>query len=664
MAIQIQYRRGSASQWATDNPILAIGEPGYETDTGKFKVGNGSSAWNSLPYSSGIQGPTGPTGPQGIAGPTGAIGATGPTGALGPTGPTGPFGPTGPQGIQGIQGIQGVAGPTGPTGSIGNTGPTGPTGATPAIGGSNTQVQYNSSGVFAGSANLTFNGTALTLGGNPTITSGTANGVAYLNGSKVLTTGSALTFDGSFLGVAGYLTLTRSGKSLYVNPNFSGSNTYADIQTDTGMSLAFSPSGSEQMRLTSTGLGIGTSSPAVRLDVAGLARINTGTYAAGYGLTFQANSETSRTYQMGMVTDGNFAIYDSAAADTRVTLDTSGNLGLGVTPSAWSGVSNVFQLKGNAYIASTTHVMNHTANAFYNGSNWIYTSTNFAGQAEQVNGEHHWYTAPSGTAGNAVTFTRRMTLDASGNLGVGTNSPSFASGGGIAIYNAASAARLVLKNATTGDGAGDGFQLAVSNADAYIEQRENAALIFATNNTERARIDSSGNLLVGTTSTTPASSDVNGVAIRPAGNASQFTGEGGSAVIINRKANDGPAMSIRRAGTEVGSISVTTSATAYNTSSDYRLKNTIAPMTGALAKVALLKPCTYKWNSDGSDGEGFIAHELAEVVPQAVTGQKDAVDADGKPVYQGIDTSFLVATLTAAIQELKAEFDAYKSTHP
>ena len=65
-----------------------------------------------------------------------------------------------------------------------------------------------------------------------------------------------------------------------------------------------------------------------------------------------------------------------------------------------------------------------------------------------------------------------------------------------------------------------------------------------------------------------------------------------------------------------------------------------------------------------SDGEGFIAHELAEVCPQAVTGEKDAVDVEGKPIYQGIDTSFLVATLTAAIQELKAEFDAYKATHP
>jgi hypothetical protein len=81
-------------------------------------------------------------------------------------------------------------------------------------------------------------------------------------------------------------------------------------------------------------------------------------------------------------------------------------------------------------------------------------------------------------------------------------------------------------------------------------------------------------------------------------------------------------------------------------------------MTGALDKVSLLKPCTYKWNADGSDGQGFIAHELAEVEPGCVTGEKDAVDAEGKPKYQGIDTSFLVATLAAAIQELKAIVDA------
>jgi hypothetical protein len=98
--------------------------------------------------------------------------------------------------------------------------------------------------------------------------------------------------------------------------------------------------------------------------------------------------------------------------------------------------------------------------------------------------------------------------------------------------------------------------------------------------------------------------------------------------------------------------------TQYNTSSDYRLKENIAPMVGSLAKVQLLKPCTYKWKSTGAAGQGFIAHELQEVVPDAVSGEKDAVDSEGGIVAQGIDTSYLVATLTAAIQELNAKVDA------
>jgi hypothetical protein len=116
-----------------------------------------------------------------------------------------------------------------------------------------------------------------------------------------------------------------------------------------------------------------------------------------------------------------------------------------------------------------------------------------------------------------------------------------------------------------------------------------------------------------------------------------------------------------------GSITQPTATTvAYNTSSDYRLKENVQTMVGALEKVAALKPVTYTWKQEfgGGNGQGFIAHELQDVVPECVTGEKDAVDVDGNPKYQGIDTSFLVATLTAAIQELKAEFDAYKATHP
>ena len=111
----------------------------------------------------------------------------------------------------------------------------------------------------------------------------------------------------------------------------------------------------------------------------------------------------------------------------------------------------------------------------------------------------------------------------------------------------------------------------------------------------------------------------------------------------------------------VGEITTNGSTTSYVTSSDYRLKENIQRMTGALEKVAQLNPVTYNWKADGSEGQGFIAHELQAVVPDCVSGEKDAVDADGKPVHQGIDTSFLVATLTAAIQELKSELDSVKT---
>jgi hypothetical protein len=264
-----------------------------------------------------------------------------------------------------------------------------------------------------------------------------------------------------------------------------------------------------------------------------------------------------------------------------------------------------------------------------------------------------------------------MRIDSSGFVGIGTNAPS--------PYGGA----LVVRKANTGQG--------VTNATAQFSDAVNSALWIGhtsgalnlvadqaiafgytngTTTSERMRIDSSGSLLVGKT----ADSNITaGCQLNAAGTASfvqSTTADGPLTQFTNISAStpNGFRFTSFRFGasaTEIGTITKSSaSAVAYNTTSDYRLKQDIAPMTGALAKVQALKPVTYKWKADGSDSQGFIAHELQAIVPDCVTGEKDAVDEEGNPRYQGMDTSFLVATLTAAIQELKAEFDAYKSTHP
>jgi hypothetical protein len=184
-----------------------------------------------------------------------------------------------------------------------------------------------------------------------------------------------------------------------------------------------------------------------------------------------------------------------------------------------------------------------------------------------------------------------------------------------------------------------------------------STIAINTASSERMRIESDGGVRINNTSNATFSAQLN----------TQFTTGvqcGMYLKVTNTRASQTMMIFGNTNNDAVGSIATNGAGTSYNTSSDYRLKQDIAPMTGALAKVALLKPCTYKWKFDGSDGEGFIAHELAEVCPHAVTGEKDAVNKDGNPIHQGIDTSFLVATLTAAIQELNAKFEAYKATHP
>jgi hypothetical protein len=254
-----------------------------------------------------------------------------------------------------------------------------------------------------------------------------------------------------------------------------------------------------------------------------------------------------------------------------------------------------------------------------------------------------------------VNSTEVMRIDSSGNVGIGTTTPSYpltvvsnSSAVGLATYGRSSD-NLAGTYYFSNNGATTYGTILASATEFRLTSTPAAAVqTFYTNGTERMRIDSSGNLLVGTTTL------VGSARLSVVNNLSSNAG-----INIDDSANSSGGTFARfsvSGGTLCGYISrvTTTNAVAYNTSSDYRLKENIIPMSGALAKVQQLKPVTYRWKDCGVDSQGFIAHELQAVVPDCVTGEKDAVDADGNPVYQGIDTSFLVATLTAAIQEQQA----------
>lgn len=195
---------------------------------------------------------------------------------------------------------------------------------------------------------------------------------------------------------------------------------------------------------------------------------------------------------------------------------------------------------------------------------------------------------------------------------------------------------------------------------------------FYTNNTERMRIDAAGSLLVNRTAAA-----INGQKM--------FIESDNFVVGINGINTTGEAVRFFSNGTTVGTISYTGSATAYNTSSDYRLKEDWLPMAGASARIMDLKPINFAWKVDGSRTDGFLAHELAEVVPEAATGTKDAmrdeeyeitpaeVDEDGAtvteavigtrsvPDMQGIDQSKLVPLLTASLQEALTKIESMEA---
>lgn len=481
---------------------------------------------------------------------------------------------------------------------------------------------------------LTANATGFSVAGGTTSKTLTVSNNLTLAGAdgSTLNIGSGGTLGtGAFATIANYLT-TASAASTYAplaNPTFTGTATTPNLTFNTAGGrikgdLSSATLANRIMFQSSTTNGNSTVSV-----------LPNGTATVGQFQAF-SSSDPANASVGSLQVDSTYVSIISGNSGTGVirpfrvnigasqmlTLDTAGNLGLGVTTSA----SSLPTIQSLYAIVSGSLQANTVANAYYSGE-WKYVGTGAATQYQQSAGIHQWYTAPSGTAGNVISFTQAMTLDASGNLDIGTTGTSDR-------YQ-----NIIATSAKLTFNAGTGF---TGSAATSVYNQSAIPLVFGTNNTERARIDSSGNLLVGRTSTVGFGST--GVQVESTGQLVFFRTQNSTVQTFYNFSSQAI----------VGTISIGTTTTSYNTSSDYRLKHDIAPMQNALQRVAALKPVTYKWNADGSDGEGFIAHELAEVCPQAVTGEKDAVDADGKPVYQGIDTSFLVATLTAAIQEQQA----------
>jgi hypothetical protein len=337
---------------------------------------------------------------------------------------------------------------------------------------------------------------------------GSTNGRIQVEGSS----GFGMVFVQASSGQSAQLQLNSNGGSGRRFAIASSSAGTFDLSDETAASTRLSVAANGNLAVDTNTLfvdaannrvGVGTASPLTRMH------INDGTNR-NILISTDATQFGSSGMAVGSFTDGaagyaplvliGSTVQVAAGGSIRTTLDASGNLGLGVTPSAWSSGGNI-QLGNNKAIIGTGEYINVGANWFFDGAN-KYVTNGFASNYFQNLGTHIWYTAASGTAGNAISFTQAMTLDASGNLGVFDAAPQTtlnnfsASSRGISISNAYPTIAL----SDTGNATWQ-FFLAQDVGEAYLWNRANGPLILATNNTERARITATGELLVGTTST-------------------------------------------------------------------------------------------------------------------------------------------------------------------
>jgi hypothetical protein len=602
---------------------------------------------------------------------------------------------------------------------------TSPTLVTPALGTPASGVVTNLTGTASININGTVGATTASTGAFTTLTTsstvthngGTANGVAYLNGSKVLTTGSALTFDGSTLGVltanAQPVSISSSNASAtlvqHTNSNASadlfyrfrqngGAGNFYDLTMEGSTNdFTIDYNDNERLRITSAGnVGIGTSSPGYKIDAQGSTPAYFGLDATngtriGYASAIPTNSGSCF---VGWVPEGVAGVNGdlalcprtsaggrilfftgSTTPSERMRLDSSGNLGLGVTPSAWWSGIKALQFGTAGVLWSNSDRATFASNIYVDSvTNLKYINDGYALRYAQETGAHTWYSAPSGTAGGTVTFTQAMTLDASGNLMVGgTNNDPFGrafTGTRTVLGNNSGETGLTFRSGTgttsyleMGSGSTFLFSLTSNASGTQLQTTTAVPLIFSTNAGERARITSGGDLLVGTTS--QIGSEKFGVD-SGSGAAGKFKGGSDANVTLDmwNPATSGDnifaAFRTETAETTRGSITYNRTAglVAYNVTSDYRAKDISGPVTDSGALIDSVPVYMGKMKGATQERPMFIAHE---VPAYAHTGEKDAVDDDGKPVYQQMDASALIPVMWAEIQSLRARLAALEA---
>jgi hypothetical protein len=466
--------------------------------------------------------------------------------------------------------------------------------------------------------------------------------------------------------------------------------------------MVFGTSNAEQMRLTSTGLGIGTSSPGAKLGVlsadgattsivaGATGKLRTFGYAdATRGALIDSINTAENTY-LPLTLNGSSLLLQTGAT-TRATLDSSGNLGLGVTPNTWTGTGvKAFQFQNGALAASNTFGTALSFNAYYDNG-WKYVSTGATAGRYLIEGNaHSWSTAPSGTAGNAISFTQALTLTADGILLLGATSRQANESMRIGTNGVQNA--LLIGNSSQNNGAflgafNDAALLGVnrnpssgtfintsnratdivivgSSTDSYISFETATAANTAP--TERARIDSSGNLLVGTTSNTNsakvfslatssgpafASQGYSGDISNPAALFGKFDNDSTTSQVLVR-------FTINNNSAGSGQINADgANSAAFGSFSDSRLKENITELAPQLGNIMALRPVEFDYieSEGGGHQTGFIAQEMQEVYPDAV-GERAP---DGMLTITG--WSKTEARLVKAIQEQQAIINSLKA---